>query len=82
VLYFCHDTAIRDAPDFVEVGEAGVAVSDALRHQLSPQFGALWVSGDGAGLAVYSTALSANAGSYTLEHYSPVIRKRKEIRCD
>src|SRR5262249_28781910 len=23
----------RDAPDFVEVGEAGVAVSDAMRHQ-------------------------------------------------
>ena len=26
----------RDAPDFVEVGEAGIAVSDAMRHQLSP----------------------------------------------
>jgi hypothetical protein len=31
-----HDLAeegFRDAPDFVEVGEAGVAVSDAMRHQ-------------------------------------------------
>ena len=24
---------IQDAPDFVEVGEAGVAVSDTMRHQ-------------------------------------------------
>jgi len=23
----------QDAPDFVEVGEAGVAVSDTMRHQ-------------------------------------------------
>jgi len=28
---------LRDAPDFVEVGEAGVAVSDAMRHQCCVQ---------------------------------------------
>jgi hypothetical protein len=28
-----HDWHVGDAPDFVEVGEAGVAVSDAMRHQ-------------------------------------------------
>jgi hypothetical protein len=27
------EDAYRDAPDFVEVGEAGIAVDDAMRHQ-------------------------------------------------
>jgi hypothetical protein len=29
--------ALRDAPDFVEVGEAGIAVDHAMRRQLAVQ---------------------------------------------
>jgi hypothetical protein len=28
-----HESRSGDAPDFVEVGEAGIAVDDAMRHQ-------------------------------------------------
>jgi hypothetical protein len=32
-VYAIAEEASGDAPDFVEVGEAGIAVDDAMRHQ-------------------------------------------------